>query len=337
MQIHVYEVDAFERDLFEPLAAEHDVHFHEGPLTPDNAHEAAAAEVISPFIYSELAAPTLSRLEQLKLIATRSTGVDQIDMDHCNEHDVAVANVPSYGKNTVAEHAFALLLAVGRRIVQAAARTSGGDFTYQGLRGFDLLGKTLGVIGTGDIGEHALRIGKGFGMELLAYDVVRRDDLADEIGFAYVELDELLARADVLTVHVPLNDATHGMLGREQFAGMKDGVVLVNTSRGPIVDAEALTDALAEGKVAGVGLDVLAEERVVRDDRTLLDERARSDHDSDTLLVNHVLLRQDNVLVTPHIGFNTREAVRRIVETTIGNIRAFERGEPENVVGGGDA
>lgn len=337
MQIHVYEVDAFERDLFEPLAAEHDVHFHEGPITPENAHEAAEAEVISPFIHSELATPTLSRLERLKLIATRSTGVDQIDMDHCREHDVAVANVPTYGSNTVAEHAFALLLAVGRRIVQAADRTSSGDFSYQGLRGFDLLGKTLGVLGTGDIGEHALRIGKGFGMELLAYDVVRRDDLADEIGFAYVELDELLERSDVLTLHVPLNDATHGMLGREQFARMKDGVVIVNTSRGPIIDVEALTDALAEGKVAGVGLDVLAEERAVRDDRALLDESARSGHDTDTLLVNHLLLRQDNVLVTPHIGFNTREAVRRIVETTIGNILAFERGEPENVVTGGDA
>lgn len=337
MQIHVYEVDAFERELFEPLTADHDVRFHEGPLTPDNADEAAEAEVISPFIYSELATPTLSRLEHLKLIATRSTGVDQIDMDHCREHDVAVANVPSYGKNTVAEHAFALLLAVGRRIAQAADRTSRGDFSYQGLRGFDLLGKTLGVLGTGDIGEHALRIGKGFGMELLAFDVVRRDDLADEIGFAYVELDELLERSDVLTVHVPLNDATHGMLAREQFAKMKDGVVLINTSRGPIVDTEALTDALAQGKVAGVGLDVLAQERAVRDDRTLLDESARAGHDSDTLLANHVLLRQDNVLVTPHIGFNTREAVRRIIETTMSNIRAFERGEPENLVNGHDA
>lgn len=337
MQIHVFEVDAFERDLFEPLTAEHDVRFHEEPLTPENVHDAADAEVISPFIYSQLGGDTLSRLERLKLIATRSTGVDQIDMNHCEANDVTVANVPSYGKNTVAEHAFALLLAVSRHVVRAAERASRGDFTYTGLRGFDLLGKTLGVLGTGDIGEHVLRIGRGFGMELLAFDVVRRDDLADEIGFTYVDFDDLLRRSDVITIHVPLNEATQGMLDREAFAKAKDGMVLINTSRGPIVDAEALTDALANGKVAAAGLDVLAEERAVRDDTTLLDEDARAEHDTDALLADHVLLRQDNVLVTPHIGFNTREAVRRIVETTIGNILAFDRGEAENTVTGGGA
>jgi D-lactate dehydrogenase len=190
------------------------------------------------------------------------------------------------------------------------------------------------VIGTGDIGEHALRIGKGFGMELLAFDVVRRDELADEIGFAYVDFDELLRRSDVITIHVPLTEATQGLLDREAFGKMKEGAILINTSRGPIVDAEALTDALAKGQVAAAGLDVLAEERAVRDDTIPLDEDARAGHDTDTLLANHVLLRQDNVLVTPHIGFNTREAVRRIVETTIGNILAFERGEAENTVTG---
>ncbi|MFP4623353.1 MAG: hydroxyacid dehydrogenase [Gemmatimonadota bacterium] len=332
MKIVVYEVEAWERETFERLRDEHEVVYHEEPLTEENAGDDADADVISTFIYSECQSRVLDSFDHLKLIASRSTGVDHIDMDWCDAHDVTVANVPSYGENTVAEHAFALLLALSHNIVEAAERTDRGDFSQDGLRGFDLRGRTLGVVGTGDIGEHALRIGRGFGMELVAFDVVRKEELADEIGFEYVELDELLGRADVVTIHVPLNDATRGMIGPEQFDRMKDGVVLINTARGAIVDVEALTDALADGKVAAAGLDVLPEEPAIRDDTALLRERFRKEFDLNALLANHVLLRQKNVIVTPHSAFNTTDAIQRILDTTVDNIVAFDAGEPENVV-----
>lgn len=332
MKIVAYEMEKWERDAFDRLQDDHEVVFHEEALTAENAAEAGDADVVSTFIYSEAGKETLEQLESLKLIASRSTGVDHVDMDYCQEHDIAVANVPSYGKNTVAEHAFALLLALSHKVVEAAERTDRGDFSHDGLRGFDLMGKTLGVIGTGDIGEHALRIGAGFGMELIAFDVVRKEGLEEEIGFEYVELDELLERADIITVHVPLNDETEGLLGAEQFQRMKEGVVLINTARGAIVDVEALTDALASGKVAAAGLDVLPEEPAIRDDTALLRERFREDYDMDALLADHVLLRQKNVIVTPHSAFNTTEAIQRILDTTVDNILSFEQGEPENLV-----
>lgn len=335
MKIVAYEVEKWERECFQGLEEEHEVVFHEGALSEENAGEDADADVISTFIYSDCQAGVLEQFGDLELIASRSTGVDHVDLEYCQEHDIAVSHVPSYGKNTVAEHAFALLLALSHKIVQAAERTDRGDFSQEGLRGFDLRGKTLGVVGTGDIGEHALRIGRGFEMELLAFDVVQKEELTDEIGFEYVELDELLPRSDVITIHVPLNDSTRGMIAGAQFDRMKDGVVLINTARGAIVDVEALTDALASGKVAAAGLDVLPEEPAIRDDTALLRERFRTEHDMDALLAGHVLLRQKNVIVTPHSAFNTTEAIQRILDTTVENIAAFDRGEPRNLVDGG--
>ncbi len=332
MKIVAYEVEEWERETFDRFKDEHDVVYHEEALTADNAAEDADADVISTFIYSNCGTDVLEQFDDLSLIATRSTGVNHVDMEHCRERDVAVANVPSYGENTVAEHAFALLLALSHHIVEAAERTDRGDFSQDGLRGFDLHGRTLGVVGTGNIGEHALWIGKGFGMELVAFDVVQKEELTEELGFEYLELDELLGRADVITIHVPLNDSTRGMIGPEQFEQMKDGVVLINTARGALVDVEALTEALAGGKVAGAGLDVLPEEPAVRDDTALLRERFRRDHDLDVLLADHVLLRQKNVIVTPHSAFNTTEAIQRILDTTVENIVAFGRGEPDNLV-----
>ena len=179
-------------------------------------------------------------------------------------------------------------------------------------------------------------LGHGFGMELVAFDVIRKEELAEELGFEYVELGELLGQADVVSLHVPLNDQTRGMIGAEQFEQMKRGVVLINTSRGALVDVEALLRALSEGKVAAAGLDVLPEEPVVREEAELLRSVYRKKHNLETLLADHVLLRLRNVIITPHSAFNTCEAVQRILETTVDNIAAFARGEPVNIVGGAD-
>jgi D-lactate dehydrogenase len=276
----------------------------------------------------------LEQFENLKLIATRSTGVDHIDLDHCREKGIEVANVPSYGENTVAEHVFALLGAISHNIVAAADRTRRGDFSHEGLQGFDLKGKTFGVIGTGHIGRWAARIANGYGMEVLAFDVKPDEDAAREIGFGYVAMDELLARSDVISLHVPGSEKTKHLVSKDEFAKMKDGAVLINTARGPVVDVEALLEALASGKLRAAGLDVLPQEPVVRAEAELLSSYFRKEHKLDTLLADHILLRLNNVVITPHTAFDTKEAVQRILDTTHDNIAGFLEGSPQNLVEG---
>ena len=337
MKIVAFEVEEWERPAFDRLAAEHELTLLPEPLTAKNAAEHADAEAVSTFIYSQLNRDVLQQLSSLRLIATRSTGYDHIDQPWCRERDVAIATVPTYGENTVAEHVFALLLAISHRIEQAVDRTRKGDFSSRGLEGFDLFGKTLGVVGTGHIGRHTIRIARGFGMNVLAYDVAPDQDVAEDLGFRYVSINELLNASDIVSLHIPANEKTRGMIGWEQFQQMKDGAVLINTARGPVVDTRALVRALAEGKLAAAGLDVLPEEPVIREEAELLRSVYERRHNLEDLLADHVLLRLRNVIVTPHSAFRTREAVQRILDTTVSNIEAFVRGEPQNLVdlGGG--
>ena len=332
MKIAVFDVESWERETFEPLQDDHEIVFEEGQLDADAADRHSDADIVSAFIYSDFSRDVLRRFDGLRFIATRSTGVDHIDMEWCSDNDIGVANVPSYGENTVAEHVFALLLAISRNIVDAADRTRRGDFTQGGLRGFDLKGRTMGVVGTGDIGEHTARIARGFGMDVLAFDVKPRDEIAREIGFDYVGMEELLGRSDVVTLHVPANDKTRHMIDAEAFARMKDGAILINTARGSIVETEALLEALASGRLRAAGLDVLPEEPVVREEAELLRSYFNRDHRLDNLLADHILLRMRNVVITPHTAFNTREAVQRILNTTLRNIEGYIAGEPTNLV-----
>lgn len=327
MKIAVFEVEPWECDAFRALEDAHEVVYRAGPLDAAAAEEVADAEVVSVFIYSALDREVLERFDRLRLIATRSTGIDHIDLDHCREHGIEVANVPTYGGHVVAEHTFALLLAISRRLVDAVDRTRRGDFSLEGLRGFDLRGRTLGVVGTGDIGGHVARIARGFGMRVLAFDTEPRAELAEEVGLDYVDLGELLERADVVSLHVPATPATENMISHDQFARMKEGAVLLNTSRGTVVDTEALLRALADGRLGAAGLDVLPEEPTVRDETELLRSFFREKHKLDTLLADHILLRMRNVVVTPHSAFDTRDAVDRILGTTRATIERFLRDE----------
>jgi len=332
MKIAIFESEPWEHEAFEALSDGHEIVVEEGDLDAALAETHKDAEIISTFIHSDLSQQVLETFERLKFIATRSTGFDHIDMEWCRANDVAVSNVPTYGKNTVAEHAFALLLAISHNLVDAVDRTRRGDFTQDGLRGFDLQGRTMGVIGTGDIGIHAARIAKGFGMEVLAFDVAPREDAGRDIGFDYVAMDDLLRRADVVSLHVPGNDKTADLIGDDQFARMKDGAVLINTARGSVVNTDALLKALSSGKLRAAGLDVLPEEPAVREEAELLRSYFRRGHKMDTLLADHILLRMRNVVVTPHSAFNTREAVQRILDTSRENIEGFLRGDAPNRV-----
>lgn len=302
------------------------VSFTDEILKPDNAGQYSDCEIVSCFIYSDLGRDTLEKLPKLRMIATRSTGHDHIDLEWCNERGIIVTNVPTYGENTVAEHAFALILALSRNVHKAYKRTSSFDLSMAGLKGFDLYGKTLGVVGAGNIGLHAIRIGKGFGMRVLAHDVKENHLLSDVLGFTYTDLDTLLSQSDVISLHAPLLPATKHMINSETIGKMKQGVLLINTSRGGLVDTDALMKALDTGQIAGAGLDVFEGEELIKEEAELLKYSEGSDK-LQQVLKSYMMLRRDNVVITPHIGFYSQEAENKILETTISNIRAFLDGE----------
>ena len=335
MRVVVFEAEPWERGAFAALGPAHEVTCADQALTPDTAAAWADAEIVSVFIGSDLGARTLAALPGLRLIATRSTGYDHIDLDACRRAGIAVANVPDYGDPTVAEHAFALLLAVTRRIVEAAGRTRRGDFSSAGLRGVDLHGRTMGVVGAGRIGRRVIAIARGFGMEVIASDPRPDAQAAAELGFRYAALPDLLARADVVSLHLPGGAATRNLISDAEFAAMKPGAILINTARGGVVDEAALLRALGSGRLAGAGLDVVAEEGLVGEEAEIFRRRLSvAPEQLASLVATEALVRLPNVVVTPHIAYDTAEAVERIVRTTVRNIEAFVAGKPCNLLVG---
>lgn len=332
MKITIFDLEDWERESFERLAHDHELKLLAEPLSAENAGQHSDAEVVSGFVYSTFSDQVIERLANLKLIATRSTGFDHIPLDLCHDRGITICNVPTYGSITVAEHVFGLLLTISHKLEEAIDRTRKGDFSPKGLQGFDLHGKTMGIIGTGDIGRETIRIAKGFGMDVLAFDVQPDENAAGQLGFRYTSMEDLLSHADVISLHVPANKKTRHLISRDEFDKMKDGAVLINTARGDVVDTRALVRALAEQKLSAAGLDVLPEEPVIREEAELLRSVYEERHDLNTLLANHVLVHMRNVIVTPHSAFNTREAVQRILDTTVENIQAFAKGQPINVV-----
>jgi D-lactate dehydrogenase len=266
------------------------------------------------------------------MITTRSTGFDHIDLAGAKEKKIIVCNVPFYGENTVAEHTFALILALSRRLPESVDRAKKGDFSLDGLRGFDLKGKTLGIVGLGHIGQHVARIAKGFEMKVVAYDLKQDKKLAKEMGFNYASLEELLSKSDIITLHAPYNKTTHHLINSENINLIKKGAYLVNTARGALIQTEALLKSLSIGVLAGAGLDVLEEECFIKEEAQLLSKEFPKTCDLKTVLRNHILLQQKNVIATPHNAFNSNEALMRILDTTVLNIKSFIKNKPINKV-----
>ena len=307
--------------------------FYDDVLDKDHIPSNADFEAASVFIDSTIDKEVLLKLPKLKFIATRSTGYDHIDLKSCEEKGVVVANVPAYGENTVAEYAFALILVLSRRIYEAYNQVrERGDFSVRGLQGFDLKGKTLGVIGVGNIGKHVIKIAKGFEMNVLACDVRPDEEFSKKLEFKYYELEKILAESDIVTLHVPYIKSTHHFINKDNIKLMKKGAYLINTSRGPVVETEALVKALKDGRLGGAGLDVLEEEGVTKDEFGYLLAESLGAHNLKTVIANHVLIDMPNVIVTPHNAFNTRGALNRILDVTAENIRSFIRGKAVNVV-----
>ena len=301
------------------------------PLTDRTLAKARGAAAVSVFIYSRLTRGLIRRLRGVRLIATRSTGFDHIDLRAARVHRIAVANVPAYGENTVAEHTFALILSLSRNIHKAFVRTVKGDFSLEGLQGFDLKGKTIGVVGAGRIGMHVIKMAKGFGMDVLAYDLHKDPFLSDVLGFHYTSLSELLRKSDIVSMHLPYSAATHHLMNRETFRLMKRGALLINTARGALVDTNALVWALDRKILGGAALDVLEGEELVKEERQLL-ERDFTKERLITALKNHILLHREDVVITPHIAFDSREALQRILETTVINLVGFFTKNPVNLI-----
>lgn len=333
MNIAIFDTRKFDREAFE-LANQrhaHELTFFEPRLTPDTALLAAGFTAVCSFVNDRLDRHTVATLyaNGVRLIALRSAGYNHVDLSECSRLALPVVRVPEYSPYAVAEHAVALVLTLNRKTHRAYARVREANFSLDGLVGFDLHGKTVGVVGTGRIGAVMLRIMRGFGCRLLAYDVSPDAGLVEELGARYVELAELFGESDIISLHVPLTPGTRHLIDAPALALMKPGALLINTGRGALIDSQALVAALKRGQIGGAGLDVYEEE-----------EGVFFQDLSDQVLQDDVLARLltfPNTLITSHQGFLTREALANIAETTLSNIRAFEQGDAlENLVSADD-
>ncbi|MFA6603117.1 MAG: NAD(P)-dependent oxidoreductase [Candidatus Shapirobacteria bacterium] len=279
-------------------------------------------DVISTFIYSDLSKKMLDKLPKLKMVAARSTGVDHIDSAECQKRKIEVKNVPEYGSQTVAEYTVALMMALTKKIIPAHQSVENGEFSPEGLTGIDLFGKTLGVVGVGKIGANVVKLGRGLGMKVIGVEKNADEVMAKKHGYKIVDLETCLKQADIVTLHVPSIPQTYHLINKKNIGLMKKGSYLINTCRGPVVESSAVVWALNKGVLAGAALDVVEEEsRVENISVVLTDDTKKSDLQD--ILSFHLLRDRDDVIITPHNAFNTREAIGRIVATTVDNILEF--------------
>jgi D-lactate dehydrogenase len=300
----------------------HELIFLEPRLTAATVSLAGDAAAVCAFVNDQLSEPVLRALAAggTRLIALRSAGFNHVDLQAAASLEITVARVPAYSPHAVAEHAVALILALNRKLHRAYNRVREGNFSLDGLLGFDVHGRTVGVVGTGKIGMVFLQIMKGFGCRLLAYDPYPAAE-CEELGVRYVDLPELFGESDIVALHAPLTPGTMHLIDEAALSMMKPGVMLINTSRGALVDTRAVIGALKTGKLGALGLDVYEEEE------ELFFEDFSGQVIADDVFAR--LLTFPNVIITGHQGFFTEEALRNIAETTLGNVTAFERGEGE--------
>jgi D-lactate dehydrogenase len=323
-----------------PDAADLQCTFSHESITADNAKKYADAEAICIFVHSAVSEEIIKELPTLKIICAMSTGFDHIDNAAAKRRGIAVCTVPGYGTHTVAEYAFSLILGITRKTFLATrSMKENHTFDTAAFEGFDLFGKTIGVVGTGRIGLNVARIAKGFSMRVVAFDVYPNAKMAAEIGYEYMPLEQVLAESDVVSLHVPYNKDTHHLINSTNILGMKKGAVLINTARGEVLETQAVVDALNKGILSGVGMDVIEGERLIGDEWQLISNGGSTDPDPaaelahyKTLLEEHMLIDRPEVFITPHMAFFTREAKHEILKTTVDNINAFIAGKPQNQV-----
>lgn len=322
MRTAVFSTKNYDRQFLQPAAsqASHELVFFEPRLNIETAPLATDFPAVCAFVNDQLSADVLNRLAAggTKFIALRCAGFNNVDLDACHKLGLRVARVPAYSPDAVAEHAVGLMLALNRKFHKAFNRVREGNFAIDGLLGFDMHGRTVGIVGTGKIGAVAARIVAGFGCKLLFYDVAQNPDCVP-LGH-YTSLDDVLSQSDIITLHCPLTRETHHMINRAAIHRMQRGVMIINTSRGALIDTRAVIEGLKSGHIGYLGLDVYEEEA----------ELFFEDHSSH-VIQDDVFMRLatfPNVLITAHQAFFTATALEQIARTTIANLTAFQRGEP---------
>lgn len=322
-KIAFFDTKPYDKASFDEVNQQYgfDIVYHKGQLNRNNVILTKGMDAVCIFVHDSADAEIIREMADngVKLLALRAAGYNNVDLA-ASEGRLKVVRVPAYSPYAVAEHAVALMLSLNRKIHRAYWRTRDGNFSLHGLMGFDMYGKTAGIIGTGKIAKKLIHILKGFGMNILAYDVYPDERFAKEIGFAYVSLEELYRQSDIISLHCPLTEQTRNMINEESIALMKEQVMLINTSRGQLIHTNALIEGLKSKKILAAGLDVYEEE-----------EDYFYEDKSDKIIDDDVLARLlsfNNVIVTSHQGFFTREAMRNIAETTLQNMQDFMEGKP---------
>ena len=322
MRVAVFSTKPYDRRFLTKAnrSVGHELVFFEPRLTAETCRLAEGFPAVCAFVNDELDAGVLLFLSKhgTKLIALRSAGFNNVDLRAAEQLELTVTRVPAYSPEAVAEHTLALILALGRKLHKAYNRVREGNFALEGLLGFDLHRQTVGIVGTGKIGTCVARILRGFGCQILAYDVVKNPEV-ENLGALYVALDELFARSDIITLHCPLVPETWHLINEEAISRMKRGVMLINTSRGALIDTQAAIRGLKTGRIGAMGLDVYEEEA------DLFYEDL-----SDQVIQDDVFARMltfPNVIITAHQAFFTQGAMEAIARETLANITAFEKGE----------
>ena len=322
MRILFFDTKTYDKESFEKQTGNYpaiEIDYLKTDLTPKTATLAKGYDAVCAFVSSDVGSDTMDALHEagVKLVLMRCAGFNNVDLEKAAAYGIKVMRVPGYSPEAVAEHAMALALTANRRIHKAYVKVRENDFSLGGLMGMNFYQKTAGIVGTGKIGAAMAKICRGFGMKVIAYDVYQNPELADFVE--YVTLNELLASSDLISLHCPLMDNTYHLINRETIAKMKDGVILVNTSRGGLVKTDDLIEGIRARKFFGVGLDVYEEET-----KNVFEDR------SDEILEHSTtarLLSFPNVMITSHQGFFTEEALAAICKTTLDNAVAFEKGE----------
>lgn len=292
----------------------------------------ADAEIISVFTTSRMNADVLKQFKNLKLIALRSVGFNHIDIEYCKAHNIMVENSPEYGNQSVAEFALALLMDVLRKVTVSYLEYKNSKVHPTCLMGMELYGKTMGIVGLGAIGSAFARIAHGLGMKILGYDKIEKEVLKVDLNVTYTDFDTLLRNSDFISIHAPMNQENYHMFDESSFDKMKETAILINTGRGELIDTSALFNALVNKKILGAGLDVLENEQTITDVDYMIGINRLDKLTLEQTIINSRLFQLDNVILTPHIAYNTREAINRILTTTYSNIEAFERGVVQNRV-----
>ncbi len=319
-----------EKEIVTKLLEGHEVVFHDEMIDSEVPEACKDADVISIFVNSKLTEEMIDSMPNLKMIALRSMGYDHVPVQYAYGKGIKIGYVPRYGAQTVAEHAFSLMLALSRQVYPMyQLLRERGDLDVAKYEGFDLCGKTLGVIGTGNIGKRSVEIAKGFRMNVEAFDVYPDQEFADKMGFTYSSFEEVLGKSDIITFHVPATPENVHMLNAETLQKTKPGAYIINTARGTLIDTVALLKAVKSGHLTGAGLDVFEGEEYLKDEMKLLDPAEVVEEPIwRAFVAEHELLDLENVIVTPHMAFNTTEAKLEITETTTQNILASMEGEP---------